>query len=210
MQRLVSKACIKQNNSIHKLELHCGGANIAGEASYSRVAHEILKMYQENNNLTQLDIHYSGFTSDVSRDILSRTLRRSTNLTSVTLNSCFGRDTDINNSACRAVASILEDPNYNILYLSLVNNNIRGEGVAIIANSLADNTTHLDLTNNNLDQGICLGGMFSEVLCNTTTINSTYHSNHTLEKSLGSRTRTLLLTIFESGHKQSHVAIRKI
>ena len=59
---------IKQNNSIHKLELHCGGANIAGEASYSRVAHEILKMYQENNNLTQLDIHYSGFTSDVSRE----------------------------------------------------------------------------------------------------------------------------------------------
>ena len=57
--------------------------------------------------------------------------------------------------------------------------------------------------------------MFSEVLCNTTTINSTYHSNHTLEKLVtrghwvqGPGLSSLLF--LNRGISKSHVAIRKI
>ena len=56
----------KANSSICKLELYCGGENIAGG-----VAHEILKAYQENNShLTYLYIYNADLQNWEDRVLL--------------------------------------------------------------------------------------------------------------------------------------------
>ena len=56
---------------------------------------------------------------------------------------------------------------------------------------------------------------FSSVLCNTSSINSIYSSNHTLEaltlpRNIALRTLKLLLNWNKGTNNKSHVAIRKI
>ena len=82
---------IRRNTSIETLELHCAGASIVDEnvSRFERMAYEILTSYQENNNLTQLDLHLASIRSDESRDFFCHILKRYTNLTSVTLHFCY-------------------------------------------------------------------------------------------------------------------------
>ena len=206
---------LKLNTSINNLELHCAeGVGLASVSKFGRLAHEILKKYQENNNLTQLVIHNAATRSDESSDILCHTLRTCTNLTSVTLDNCIGNQNC--NIDPREIASILEDPNCNIHYLSLKNNDIDIWRATIIANSLASNTklTHLNLQNNGLEEG-SIEDVFSRLLCNASTINDTYSSNHTLKKLVYRRLRshgTLLVSLLKLNRvtNKGHVAIKKI
>ena len=205
---------LKLNTSINNLELHCAeGVGLASVSKFGRLAHEILKKYQENNNLTQLVIHNAATRSDESSDILCHALRTCTNLTSVTLDNRIGNNNY--NIDPREIASILEDPNCNIHYLSLENNDIDIGCATIIANSLASNTklVHLNLQNNGLEEGI--EDVFSRLLCNASTINDTYSSNHTLEKLVYRRLRshgTLLVSLLKLNRitNKGHVAIKKI
>ena len=207
---------IRRNTSIQTLELHCAGISIVdGNVSrFERVAHEILMSY---NNLTQLDLHLASFRSGASRDFLCHILRRYTNLTSVTLHFCYIGKNDDNGNGCQALASILEDPNCNIRYLSLPDNYIDIGGVTVIANSLASNTklAQLNLQNNVFDISDA-EGIFTRLLCNTSTINDTYSSNHTLEKYnvtvRQSHAGPILASLLKLNRiaNKGHVAIRKI
>ena len=206
---------IRRNTSIETLELHCAGISIVdGNVSrFERVAHEILMSY---NNLTQLDLHLASIRSGASRDFLCHILKRYTNLTSVTLHFCYIGKNDDNGNGCQELASILEDPNCNIRYLSLPDNYIDIGGVTVIANSLVSNTklTHLNLEDNDFDESSA-DDIFSRLLCNASTINDTHSSNHTLEKLVYRRQRShgpLLASLLKlnKGTNKGHVAIRKI
>ena len=66
---------LKQNMSIYELYLDCRSArNIV-----SGVGHEILKIYQENNNLTRLRIDYADLQNG-GNSVITTTLRNCTNL----------------------------------------------------------------------------------------------------------------------------------
>ena len=80
----------------------------------------------------------------------------------------------------KKVSTLLDRPDSNLKELDLIDNNIGVEGALIFANALRGNFTlrHLNL----IDNGISADGWatFSKVLCDTSTINKTYLSNHTL------------------------------
>ena len=118
-------------------------------------------------------------------------------------------DNAIGNRACETIAALLEDPHCNLCLLNLYNNEIDIEGATIIANSLANNTKlkRLILGQNPIDQS-----SLSKAVCNTTSINSTYSSNHTLEDKDMNYTGAHLASVLRMNNSanKSHVAIKKI
>ena len=227
----------KRNSSINHLTLHCNGHNLIGG-----VEHEILKSYQKiNNNLTGLCIN-EAVLDNGGGNVITETLRWCRNLktinfgsnnitdeqllpiveaikggcyTSLQVLSLYGNR--IGNVGCHAIATLLEHTNCNIKLLSLETDQIGNEGATTIANSLANNTKlkRLYLGGNPFDASAV--GIFCTVLCNASSVNDTYLSNHTLKDVLLSQVQQgqhedhlssiLRLNI---GRNKSHVAIRKI
>ena len=222
---------LHRNTSISNLELWCNSRNIAGG-----VAHEILRAYQENNNhLTVLSIKHANLQNGGDRVIMD-TLRRCSNLQRVTLYNCNITDeqllpivdairghrpleelqlygNNIGNAGCEALATLLADPNCNLSAIGLGNNAIDNEGATTIANSLTNNNQlqKLFLDDNPIDPSV--DDKFCRALCNKTSINDIYSSNHTLNVLLfnhdAGRQLESLLELNECDTK-SYVAIRKI
>ena len=70
---------LKRNTSIHELQLVCQNHSIVGG-----VIHEILNVYQENNNLSSLAIGRADLQNG-GGNVIATTLRRYTNLTRISL-----------------------------------------------------------------------------------------------------------------------------
>ena len=164
------------------------------------------------------------------------TLRKCRNLQNVDLHSCNITDAqllpivdairghrileelhlvanNIGNAGCEAIATLLIDPNCNLRVLHLDSNAITDEGVTTIANSLINNNKlqKLCLYSNPIDQSV--EDVFSNILCNTSNINNTYSSNHTLENLVFGRVsgqHIASLLRMNTHTNKSHVAIRKI
>jgi len=83
----------------------------------------------------------------------------------------------------KAVATLLATPGSNLEKLNFSNNTIEDEGARIFASALVNNTTlkALYLDGNHL---ITATGRapFKKLLCDTSSVNNTYLSNHTLEQ----------------------------
>ena len=100
--------------------------------------------------------------------------------------------------------------------LSLRTNQIGNEGATAIANSLSNNTKleQLYLDGNPFDPSAV--GIFCRVLCDTSSVNDTYLSNHTLEELVlsdeqhGQHANHLALLDLNNGTNKSRVAINKI
>lgn len=114
----------------------------------------------------------------------------------------------------RALAALLEDPNSSLQELDLSKCGIKDDGAIIVANALANNsmleTLHLDS-----DEDISSEGWdaFFNVLCDTSSVNSTFLSNHTLWiLALGDRDRDDVATLqgLNEENDKKKVAIRKI
>ena len=79
-------------------------------------------------------------------------------------------------------ATILESPNFHLTELYISHNNIDAEAVAAFANALTRNhmMNTLDLDNNH---SITAEGWEAllKLLCNTSSVNATFLSNHTLD-----------------------------
>ena len=235
---------LKQNTSINSLKLDGRGDYSLAEGGGC----EILKTYQESNRLIELYISSIDLLDGGDR-IVTSSMRSLSNLRVVSLINCrmrdeqmlpmvealrgnrslerlvlsfIGRigDNTIGNTGCEALATLLEDPNTNIRYLNLSNNVIRTEGSIVLVNSLANNTKleRLNLTSNPIDYGI-VDDAFFRLLCNTTSIDSIYSSNHTLaaldlrlhflpEEELSIINKNLL--ILNTDTNKSRVAIKKI
>ena len=221
---------LRSNASIINLHLDCDGRNIAGV-----IAHEILKAYQKNGNLTLLSIALD--LQNGGDRVIGDTLRSCRNLQKVELNDCNityeqllpiaeavrGHrmlevldlyENNIGNAGCEAIAALLTDPNCNLRVVYLGNNAITAEGAITIAHSLANNNKlqRLYLGENQIDQSA--QDVFSTILCNASDINKLYSSNHTLktlnfgEQQPGQQLRSLLR--LNADTNKSHVAIRKI
>ena len=192
---------LHRNTSISLLSVNCNRHIIVGG-----VGHELLKAYKKNGNLTSLNINGANLQNGGDRVIVD-TLRNCRNLRQVTLINCNITDEQllpivdairgyrmleeldlfgnrIGNNGCDAIATLLADPNCNLQNLYLGQNNIiNNESATTIANSLTNNKQlqQLYLYGNQIDQSI--EDTFSNILCNTSSINSIYSSNHALHTS---------------------------
>ena len=192
---------LTQNSSIHELTIRCYENSIVG------VGGAVLNAFQANNNLTQLEI-YRASIHDEGEQLITKTLRRCTNLKVVDLSHCGITDeqllpmveavrggvlqnlclysNNIGNVGCEALAALLADTtllgdsNCNLHTLDLRNNPINHEGSAAIANGLANNKMlfKLDVDRNAIDQDV--EDAFSRLLCDTSSINNTFTSHHAL------------------------------
>ena len=230
---------LKRNTSIRELYLDCSNHNIVGG-----VGEEILKAYQQNHrHLTSLRI-YDAELEHGGCEMIVATLRCCTNLVRIELHNCNITDEqllpimeairghrsleslcldghNIGNPGCDVVTTfMLENPSTNLHTLSLTNNSIDTICATTILNSLAHNNKleSLYLGGNQFDQPIVRGAL-SKLLCDTSSINKTYLSNHTLDHIGGidlagdnpARDRELrsLLQMNRTKYK-SYVAIRKV
>ena len=222
---------LRRNTSIYWLELKCNNREIVGT-----VIHEILNIYQEKNSIRFIVI-YDALLQNGGYNFILETFRRCTNINIIGL--CYCNITGeqllpmvevfrggnllelhlsgngIGNAGCEVLATLLSDPNCSIQKLHLDHNNIGNEGVATIGNSLANNTklTTLFLYANPIHQPSALD-LFARVLCDTSSVNNTFTSNHTLQ-SLTLPNQMLQAWIWRilnlnSSTNKSRVAIEKV
>ena len=229
---------LKQNSSTKNVVLSCGNQTLVGG-----VGHEIFKSYQKiNNNLTRLCIT-GAVLDNGGGNVITETLRFCRNLKNINLRrnnitdeqllpmieaikggcntslehlDLFGNR--IGNAGCHAIATLLEHTNSNIQTLYLGRNQIGNEGATVLANSLANNTKlqSIWLSSNSFDQNV-FEDVYCKLLCNTSSVNDTYRSNHTLvDLGLSDEQRgqheSLLSSLqrLNNGTNKSHVAIKKI
>jgi len=216
---------LKQNSSITELAIRCTG-------HITRPSQAILDVYRKKRCLTLLSIDSANLHAATLP--LCETLRVSTNLQSINLNACNisdeqltsiieatrGHDlvdlilygNSIGDSGCETLATLLGDNNCNLQSLSLSRNPVSNNGAIAIVSSLANNTKLEELyLQNTFTGGRVAQDVFTELLCNTSSINDTYQSNHTLHTVLapGSHIFHPLLEL-NKGTNKRHVAIKKI
>jgi len=122
---------------------------------------------------------------------------------------------DITGRGWRSLAAMLEHPNSNLEKLFLFDNNVGNEGALVFANALSTNCKLKTLTL--LCNGITAEGWsgFSNVLCDPSSINNTFLSNHTL-CSFGVVSTDLphdvatSLTLNKTSNDKKQAAIKKI
>ena len=195
---------INRNESINDLVFHCGARNLIGG-----IQHKILTSRQSHkNDLSSLYINAAVFHNDnEGLQFIVTTLRGCISLKNLTLYHCDITDElllpiveairgcntleDINLDQnrihlCEALASLLSDPNSNLQTLQIQHNSIREEGVINLANSLVNNTKlqTINFMRNSFNLSSA-EDVFSRLLCNTSSINNTFLSNHTLEDAFG-------------------------
>ena len=122
----------------------------------------------------------------------------------------------ITNAGCQILSTLLDDTKSILQFLNLYNNDIDSDGATIIINSLSGNNQlrKLYLHGNHpmfdytslVDQNVL--DTFSQLVCNTSSINDTYSSNHTLSYLPEVDLRSLLK--LNAGTNKHHVAIKKI
>jgi len=138
----------------------------------------LTNLLRDSNQLHTLDISRNSLSDDALQGGLLpylgklRCLNMSWNLLTITWEF----------DGWQALATLLKDPTCNLEELTLNGNQILGKRLRSFARALAKNKKLkiLDLTNN----VIAAAGWdaFSDVLCDTSSINNTYNSNHTLRQ----------------------------
>ena len=234
---------IKENSSIHEFKLSgYSEGGYAGDTRnpIGEVGCELLKAFQENNsNLTTLRIWACNIRNASERVIINTTLSSCTNIKRMYFNHNNMTDEQLlpmveairghrslgtlslnynrfGNVGCQALASLLQDPSCNINTLDIHHNHINNEGAIAIANSLASNNKlmNLDITHNQMNDEYEVQEAFVKLLCNTTSINDIYSSNHTLiDHDVQRRqTQTHFSSLLQMNkcENKSHVAIIKI
>jgi len=158
------------------------------------------------NNVQDIELIYCQIT-DVQLSPIIEAIRGRKLLEQL---SFYGNS--IGNTGCEAIATLLADPNCNITNFDLRENSIGNEGAIMISDGLKSNNKlrRLFLRANPINS---VQDAFSHVLCNASSVSSTYSSNHTLKylelpQYMGERLNNLL-ELNEDTNKQ-HVAIIKI
>jgi len=227
---------LKRNSSTNELWL-------AGYDLSTGMGHDILNGFVVNNsNLRAIGLNTCTLENGGTAVLLASAVSSCTNLNSIKLNGYYDNDDDIlgefisgirglhqlrtldlhwNNfgrASCEALATLLQDPNGNLTWIGLEKNRTIDDNCAtVLTNSLKVNckleslcfsfsSNNIAITDNGWDA-------FSQVLCNTSNVNATYLSNHTLNN-LGRKVNlpvnlTSLLEL-NSGIDKRQVAVQKI
>ena len=143
------------------------------------IVKQLLPTFLGGANLQKL-ILYENKIGDEGATYLVNGLRNNTKLQELEL---YGNS--IGNIGCEAIATLLSNPNCNLQKLSLSQKDIGDQGAVTLANGLTNNIKlqKLDLGDNpinNIDNAVVEA--FSRVLCNTSSVSSTFLSNHTLKE----------------------------
>ena len=160
--------------------------------------------------LESLDLR-SNQIDDEGIDALVPALKNSSNLQKLWLNN----HPSITSIGWQQVSTILKSPYSNLKELHIMsNNNIDDEAAAAFASSLVNNSSlsRLELGNRTItEKG---WGALSRLLCDTSSINSTFLSNHTLRNVVGQPTNGAslqpLLSLNRKGDNEKQIAIIKI
>jgi len=120
----------------------------------------------------------------------------------------------IGNAGCETLATLLEDNNCSLQSLSLSRNLVSNDGAIAIANSLENNTTlnKFYIEGSPIDTRV-VQDAFSSVMCKTSSIMDTYHSNHALQTLSAPQPicgKCMWLRSLNEGTNKRHVAIKKI
>ena len=224
---------IERNKSIHELELcHC--------RLYEGVGCDIVTMFEQKkkNSLTSLslwccDVRNGGFdlvlhlinqntikhisirACSIDDEIvmsLTKVLRSNHSLETLRLDrNWIGRD------GCNSFAVLLKEPNCNLHTLDLEGNHLDDAGLVVLADALLCNrklaNLHLNWNDQTSQDG--LNTAFSRVLCDSSSANATYSSNHVLERlsktgCTSDKHLSMYLTLNRSCTDKKHVAIKKI
>ena len=232
---------IKQNSSIQELKINGYSENYYPVHNpIGEVGCELLKTLQNNRHLTALHIWCCDISN--AEESITAMLRSCTNLKMISLTNNGITDevllpmvaairghsslqdlylwkNMICNAGCGALATLLESPNSNLRRLDLSTNHIGILGAHKLADSLTNNTKlkRLYLESNQIDQSV-LENSFSRVLCDKSSLNATYSSNHTLSNELfggfeeegrmGKHLASLLK--LNKGSNKKYVAIKKL
>jgi len=202
------------------------------------IVHEILKAYQTNSNnlvdlfIDSINLHNRG------EHVLAATLQSCTNLTKLYLrrsnindellftlvNAIRGNQSlevlnlevnTIGDAGCETLSTLITNPQLNLRALGINNNHISDDGAITILNAVEGNNRlrEISLFNRNpMDMNVVEDAL-SRLLCNTSSINSTYSSNHTvfpLELEFNIEGELKALIKMNTVTNKSHVAIRKI
>jgi len=143
------------------------------------IVKQLLPTFLGGANLQKLFL-YENKIGDEGATYLVNGLRNNTKLQELEL---YGNS--IGNIGCEAIATLLSNPNCNLQKLSLSQKDIGDQGAITLANGLTNNIKlqKLDLGDNpinNIDNAVVEA--FSRVLCNTSSVSSTFLSNHTLKE----------------------------
>lgn len=217
---------IKRNSSISKLHLknYC--------PSRVHLLRELLKVYEDKNSLEELYVSPSQQFED---DIIT-TFKACTNIKSIQIhyNGDFtqmfeairdnhmleqlGLRANIGNSGCELLATMLEDQNSSLCRLNLSDRRrdiITNKGITFVASTLSRNNQLRELYIQSILLDEELKNVFSNLLCNTSSINSTYSTNHTLKRLAISGEKVkdsqFAAALYLNGYKNKrNVAIKKI
>jgi len=197
------------------------------------VAFEVLRACQEKNILTKLHINTMPLVVGSGEQLMADILRGFTNLREITyIHSNITDDqilpiveairgynlidylhlgyNRIGNAGCEALSTL-----QNVTKVILGNNRIGNEGMVSFANSLFENNNlrELIIYNNNPFDLRNVEDEFCKSLCNTSSVNDVYTSNHTIETihvraNKGAKLHSLLQ--MNKNTNKRHVAIKKI
>jgi len=166
------------------------------------VGYEVLKAFENNLHLAKIAFWRCSVQLK-GTNALSSTLLRCTNLREISLSSCRIDDAIVENvvkairghrqleklelesnmirsAGCEALATLIQDPDFNLVTLDLQNNLIDTTGAIAMAKALPNNRKLTGIyLDGNEDISYAGWNAFSEALCNPASINETYHSNHT-------------------------------
>lgn len=220
---------LKNNSSITELIINGYEHSIFSGAMYTRpqnivggVVQEILKVYQINNShLTRLDIQHVSIVENGADALIIDTLRNCTNLMSIAIQHCY-----IHEEQMVQIVEVISGHNA-LRYLQLNANGIGLRSCQAIGASLQGPNCQLhslDLSGNPLTRidrsdtyvpFSSIEDIFITSLCDKSSINSTYLSNHMLTNldllDVYQRGDTLTsLLRMNKGSNKSHVAIMKI
>jgi len=124
----------------------------------------------------------------------------------------LGSNRSITIKGWKVLSTLLATTDSNLNKLHIDNNNVGDDGALVFTNALVNNSTLKTLGLRN--SGITNEGWaaFSRLLCDTSSVNRTYMSNHTLQKFRGSSVDALVNTYLALNKKEdkSLVAMTKI
>jgi hypothetical protein len=135
-----------------------------------------------SNNLKTL--HLSGnVIDDVGLQALAEGMMNCHSLTTIYL----GGNRSITAAGLSSLSPLLQSESHSLVKVSLFNINFRDDGAIALAEGLRGNKTLKELWLSPETAGITSVGWsaFSRLLCDTSTVNRTYLSNHTLTKICG-------------------------
>ena len=227
---------LKQNSSISELTINCGRFSQGSTTCHSIIGglgHEILQIYHEKNQLTNLNIDHATMENGGDRLIVS-ILEQCSNLKSIVLFHCGisdehllpivetvrGHDSleklylmcnNVGDVGSQAIATLLEESNCNLQEINLTANQIGSQGASTLIATLSNNTKLKTLLIHSNPMGETVHD-FPMLLCNTSSINHTYLSNHTLQELYVEDREKQLAPLLQlnKGIDKSYVAIKKI